>query len=148
MHHENPNNCNEADMAYRILIIDDEEGIRDAFMLALSRLPEYEVVPAASGAEGIELIRAQRPDLIFLDLHMPGMTGVEVMRKVLADDPSLRVYIVTAFHPEFMEELRAARDEQLNFELARKPLGAEQIRTIARAILGGGEVDRTEEPTQ
>jgi CheY-like chemotaxis protein len=131
-------------MAYRILIIDDEESIRDAFVLALSRLPDYDVVPAASGAEGIELVRAQRPDLIFLDLHMPGMTGVEVMRTVLAEDPSLRIYIVTAFHPEFMEELRAARDDQLHFELARKPLGAEQIRTIAKAILDGGLVGPTE----
>jgi len=132
-------------MAYRILIIDDEESIRDAFVLALSRLPDYDVVPAAGGTEGIELALAQRPDLIFLDLHMPGMTGVEVMRRVLAEDPSLRIYIVTAFHPEFMEELRAARDDQLNFELARKPLGAEQIRTIAQAILEGGLVGLTEE---
>ncbi|MGB5734031.1 MAG: response regulator transcription factor, partial [Thiohalocapsa sp.] len=118
------------------------------FILALSRLPEYDVVPAASGAEGIELVRTHRPDLIFLDLHMPGMTGVEVMRTVLAEDPSLRIYIVTAFHQEFMQELRAARDGGLNFELARKPLGAEQIRTIARAILSGGEVDLTQEVDQ
>lgn len=133
-------------MAYRILIIDDEEGIRDAFVLALSRLPDYQVVPAASGAEGIELVRVQRPDLIFLDLHMPDMTGVEVMRTVLAEDPSLRIYIVTAFHREFMEELVAARGEKLNFELARKPLGAEQIRTIAKAILDGGRIDPLGEP--
>lgn len=132
-------------MAYRILIIDDEESIRDAFKLALSRIPDYEVVPAASGDEGLELIGAQRPDLIFLDLHMPGMTGVEVMRRALSEDPSLRIYIVTAFHQEFMQELRAARDEQLNFELARKPLGAEQIRTITRSILNGGGVDLTAE---
>ena len=76
---------------------------------------------------------------------MPGMTGVEVMRRALSEDPSLRIYIVTAFHQEFMQELRAARDEQLNFELARKPLGAEQIRTITRSILNGGGVDLTAE---
>lgn len=135
-------------MTYRILIIDDEESIRDAFVLALSRLPDYEVVPAASGAEGIELVRAQRPDLIFLDLHMPGMSGVEVMRRLLVEDPTLRIYIVTAFHQEFLQELRAARDEGIGFELARKPLGAEQIRTITQAILGGGAVDMTAESVE
>lgn len=130
-------------MAYRVLIIDDEESIRDAFVLALSRSPDYDVLAAASGAEGIELVRAQRPDLIFLDLHMPGLSGVDVMRTVQAEDPTVRIYIVTAFHQEFMEELHAARDQGLNFELARKPLGAEQIRTIAHAILAGGDLDLT-----
>ncbi|UHD15152.1 response regulator [Thiocapsa bogorovii] len=130
-------------MAHRILIIDDEESIRDAFSLALGEEQGYEIFAAASGAEGLALVRERRPDLIFLDLHMPGMSGVDVMRSVLADDPSALIYIVTAFHQEFMQELRAVRDEGLTFELARKPLGAEQIRIIARGILGGGVVDPT-----
>lgn len=131
-------------MTHHILVIDDEEGVRDAFSLALSRNPDYAVATAADGAAGIARAREQRPDLVFLDLNMPGMTGVEVMRALLADDPTLRIYIVTAFHREFMEELRAARDQGLQFDLARKPLGGEQIRTIVRGILGGGAVDDAE----
>jgi CheY-like chemotaxis protein len=131
-------------MAHRILIIDDEESIRDAFMLALTSMPDCDVLPAADGAEGIRLIEEQRPDLVFLDLHMPGLTGMDVVRHVLPEDPSLPIYVVTAFHQEFMQELRAARDAGLHFELACKPLGAEQIRSITRAILGGGEIQVTE----
>lgn len=132
-------------MTYRILIIDDEESIRDAFQLALGPARGYDVAAASSGVEGIELARAERPDLVFLDLHMPGMSGVDVMCTLLAEDSTLAIYIVTAFHEEFMNELRAARDQGLSFELARKPLDTKQIRTIARAILGGGEVEVSEE---
>jgi len=124
-------------MKRRILVIDDEEGVRDAFVLALDNEPSLEVLTADSGAAGVERAREQRPDLVFLDLHMPGMTGVEAMRTLLSADPTLNIYIVTAFHQEFMPELKAARDDGLVFELARKPLGADQIRAAVHGILEG-----------
>ncbi|MBK1699805.1 response regulator [Thiococcus pfennigii] len=128
-------------MTYEILVIDDEEFVRDAFTLALTVEPVYHVRTADSGQTGLSMAREQRPDLIFLDLNMPKMSGVEVMRALLGEDPTLRIYIVTAFHREFMEELRDARDSGLAFELARKPLGAEQIRTVVHGALGGVAVD-------
>jgi len=131
-------------MTYEILVIDDEEGVRDAFTLALALEPIYRVRAAESGEAGLSMAREQRPDLIFLDLNMPKMSGVEVMRTLLAEDPTLRIYIVTAFHREFMEELRDARDSGLMFDLARKPLGAEQIRTVVHGVLGGVVLDPTE----
>lgn len=122
-------------MTRRILVIDDEEGVRDAFVLALSDEAALVVETAENGANGLAAAHAARPDLIFLDLNMPGMTGVEVMRELLAWDSELNIYIVTAFHQEFMQDLKAARSEGLAFELARKPLGAEQIRAIVHALL-------------
>ena len=85
-------------MTHRILVIDDETGIRDAFELALAGDPQLAVETAASGAEGIAKAAAARPDLVFLDLNMPEMNGVETMRRLLGADPTLRIYIVTAFH--------------------------------------------------
>jgi CheY-like chemotaxis protein len=126
-------------MTARILVIDDEEGVRDAFLLALEGETALEVITAVNGAIGVALAREQRPDLVFLDLNMPGMTGVEVMRLLLAEDASIPIYIVTAFHQDFMQELKAARAEGLRFELARKPLGADQIRQIVRIILGDSD---------
>ena len=128
-------------MSRTVLIIDDDEGVRDAFSLALQAYPGLDCRVAADGAEGIELARARRPDLVFLDLNMPGMSGVEVLRALLGWDPTLSVYIVTAFHEDFMHELRAAMQDGLSFQLARKPLGADQIRLVVRGALEGATPD-------
>ena len=127
-------------MTKRILIIDDDEGVRDAFTLALDGTPGLAVTTAVDGAAGVEAARAERPDLIFLDLNMPGMSGVETMARLLGEDATLAIYIVTAFHQDFMQDLKRARDAGQRFELARKPLRAEQIREIVFGILfsGGG----------
>ncbi len=122
-------------MAKHILVIDDEAGVRDAFDLALSSLG-YLVETVPDGLAGIAAASSRRPDLIFLDLKMPGIDGVETLRRlfVLHEVPS-PVYIVTAFACEFLAQLKQARDEKLMFQLAAKPLNAEQIRDIARMVL-------------
>ena len=79
------------------------------------------------------MAQAQRPDLIFLDLKMPGIDGIETMRRLLALDDSLSIYIVTAFSHEFLVKLKDAHAEGLKFQLANKPLTSSQIRHIARS---------------
>ncbi len=132
-------------MTRKILIIDDDEGVRDAFTLALDDEPELELMTAPDGLRGVEAAAAARPDLIFLDLHMPGINGVQTMTRLLEQDESLRIYIVTAFHQEFMQDLKRAQAAGMNFELARKPLNAEQIRRTVRGVLFGevGELPRS-----
>lgn len=119
-----------------ILIIDDDQGVRDAFELALA--DQYEVELATDGQRGINAVTARRPDLIFLDLKMPGIDGVETLRRIRPLAPNVPVYIVTAFAQDYMEPLQQAKADGLRFQLAAKPLTAEQIRMIARASLGGG----------
>jgi CheY-like chemotaxis protein len=75
---------------------------------------------------------AERPDLIFLDLRMPGIDGVETLRRLKAIDETLNIYIVTAFANEYMEQLKGINEEGLQFELASKPLSSAQIRNIAQ----------------
>lgn len=122
-------------MAVRILIIDDEASVRDAFELALEPLG-YTVECVADGLAGIEAARLCRPDLVFLDLKMPGIDGVETLRRLNAVDAAIPVHIVTAFSREYLEPLRRARAEHLSFEIASKPLSAEQIRQIAQSVVG------------
>lgn len=123
-------------MAKRILVIDDEEGVRDAFELALEPTG-YEVETASTGEEGLAKARHRRPDMIFLDLHMPGMDGVEVLRQLHCDCGGARVYIVTAFYSQFLARLRQAAAEGIPFELAKKPLSSEEIVAIAKSVLEG-----------
>ena len=118
-----------------IMVVDDDESVRDAFYLALVDEP-YTVVTCSSGDEAIALARTRRPDLTFLDLKMPGKDGVETMQALFALDPSLRVYVVTAFAEEFMDRLREARNLGLTFQILSKPINDEQIRLVAAATLG------------
>lgn len=118
-------------MGSKILVIDDDPAVRGAFKLILEE-DDYEVRVAEDGMLGIEMTKAERPDLIFLDLRMPGIDGVETLRRLKTVDESLNVYIVTAFASEFMEQLKAAHNEGLQFELASKPLSSAQIRNIAQ----------------
>ncbi|MGR8932036.1 MAG: response regulator [Gammaproteobacteria bacterium] len=120
-------------MLNNILVIDDDPAVRGAFKLILED-DGYVVREAENGREGIEMVMQERPDLIFLDLRMPGLDGVETLRRLKAIDETLNVYIVTAFATEFMDQLKAAHDEGLQFELASKPLSSTQIRNIAQIV--------------
>lgn len=121
-------------MPKRILIIDDDLAVRRAFQLAL-RGEGYEILEADNGAAGVQLALAEDLDLVYLDLRMPGIDGVETLRRIRAAKPDLVVYIVTAFHREFFDELIQARQEGLRFELLRKPLERQQIISITADIL-------------
>lgn len=120
-------------MINKILVIDDDPAVRGAFKLILEE-DGYVVSEAEGGEKGIEMVKCERPDLIFLDLRMPGIDGVETLRRLKALDESLNVYIVTAFAAEYMEKLKNAHAEGLQFELASKPLSATQIRNIAQVV--------------
>lgn len=117
-------------MVRKILVIDDDPAVRAAFKLILE--DGFSVREAETGLQGIEMALAERPDLIFLDLRMPGIDGVEVLRRLKAIDDTLNVYIVTAFANEYMEQLKVVHEEGIQFELASKPLSSVQIRNIAQ----------------
>ena len=68
-------------MKPRILVIDDEAAIRDSLRMILE-YEGYEVLQAATGDEGIKLVEREAPDLVFLDIKMPGMDGLEVLQKL------------------------------------------------------------------
>ena len=118
----------------RVLVIDDEESVRDAFADALEDMP-YVVEAASGGEEALSIAQSDPADLIFLDLKMPGMDGVEVLHHIRALDEVVPVYIVTAFHAEFLDRLQAAEEEGLAFQLLHKPIGQEAIRKVATAVL-------------
>lgn len=118
----------------RILVIDDDDAVRDSFVAALDTR-DYAPYGAASGQAGLESARAERPDLVFLDLKMPGLSGVETLTRLRALYPDLPVYLVTGFYGEFLEPLKELRRRGVPFELARKPLTVSEIRAITAGVL-------------
>ena len=118
-------------MSKRILVIDDERVIRKSFELALEDTG-FDVETADGGEQGLAMLQSGKYDLIFLDLKMPGLNGVETLRRIRLQGAKMPVYIITAFHTEFLKELKTLKNEGVDFELLRKPIGADQIAEIVR----------------
>ncbi len=120
----------------KVLVIDDDSGVRESFRAALEDAG-YAVTTAANGAAGIESAATEHPDLVFLDLKMPGLSGVETLQFLNDCCPRTPVYVVTGFYGEFLAPLRELQSRGVDFNLARKPLSATEIKTIAAGRIGG-----------
>ena len=81
-------------MKHRVLVIDDEVAIRDSLKMILE-YDGYECLLAPSGQAGLARVERDDPDLVFLDVRMPGMDGLEVLRKIRAIDELLPVVIIS-----------------------------------------------------
>ena len=81
-------------MSRKILVVDDEKHIRDSCIRLLQR-KRYDADGAASGAEALEKIGKDKYDLVLLDVRMPGMDGIEVLRKAKEIVPDILVLILT-----------------------------------------------------
>jgi two-component system nitrogen regulation response regulator GlnG len=80
----------------RLLLIDDEEDVRYSLQRILAG-EAIELATAASGEEGLKVIPKFKPDLVLMDVRMTGMTGLETLRKIRANDPKLLVILMTAY---------------------------------------------------
>jgi two-component system sensor histidine kinase/response regulator len=80
----------------KILIIDDEEVVRDSCTLILEG-GDYSVSTASSGDEGLKLVDDVKPDLVFIDLKMPGIPGIDVLEKISATNPTIVSIVITGY---------------------------------------------------
>src|SRR5215207_4456923 len=82
----------------RVLVVDDHPVVRHGLIAILRYEPGIEVVgDAADGAEAVRLILEQRPDVVLLDLRLPQLSGIEVMRQVRAQAPNVRFLVLTTY---------------------------------------------------
>ncbi|MFI2203647.1 response regulator [Streptomyces sp. NPDC020192] len=85
-------------MTITVLLADDQPLVRAGLTMVIDGLPDLEIVAeAATGAEAVRLAREMRPDVVVMDIRMPGMDGIEATRAVAADDGAPRVLILTTF---------------------------------------------------
>src|SRR5215471_8036719 len=118
-------------MARRILIIDDEQGIRGA-LGQLLEFEGYEVRAVANAVDGITEYARQRPDLVFLDVKMAGIDGVEALKKIKESDPSAIVVMISG-HATIQTAVEAT---QLGaYDILEKPLDTDRILVTLRNAL-------------
>ncbi len=123
-------------MSKRILVIDDDAAVRKSFALTLDDAG-WQVETVESGEAGVDKASNTKYDLIFLDLKMPGINGVETLIRLRDNGHKMPVYIITAFQEEFMDQLRVAANEGYEFEVMQKPIGSEDLVRITKAVLEG-----------
>ena len=118
-------------MKHRIVVIDDEAAIRDSLKMILE-YDGYECLLAPSGQAGLACVRRDDPDLVFLDVKMPGMDGIEVLRKIRALDELLPVVIISG-HGTVSTAVEATRLGA--FDFLEKPLSTDRVGVTIRNAL-------------
>jgi DNA-binding NtrC family response regulator len=115
-----------------VLVVDDEEVIRDFFNRTLT---EYKVLTASSGEEALSIIKKDKPDLVLLDIKMPGINGIETLRKIKEIDSSIAVVMLSAF--ETLETNIAAARLGAYTSIA-KPFDLEEMKSIIKVAMVSG----------
>jgi two-component system nitrogen regulation response regulator NtrX len=120
----------------RILVIDDEAAIRDSLKMILE-YEDYQFVGAASGQDGLTIVQRERPDAVLLDIKMPGMDGMEVLRKLNAIDETLPVIMISG-HGGTATAVEAIKSGAVDF--FDKPLSTERVIVTLRNVLKQSEL--------
>jgi PAS domain S-box-containing protein len=117
--------------AARILVVDDELGPRESLRMLLK--PSYQIQTAESGRVALDQIPAYRPDIVILDIKMPELDGLEVLRRIKRIDPAIEVVMITAYAS--LETVKMALTHGA-FEYLIKPFSRQDLEDVVRRALG------------
>ncbi|MET1123901.1 MAG: response regulator [Archaeoglobaceae archaeon] len=119
-------------MTLRILVADDDDGIREVLKVMLK---EYEVFEATDGVEAVNLYKAARPDVVFMDIFMPRLDGIEATKEIIKIDPNAVIIGITAFARSKKEEmLKAGAKDVIEKPFTRKKLKEVINRYVAKKV--------------
>ena len=121
-------------MTIRVLIADDQPLMRAAFDMTIRAEADMELVgEATDGQEAVDLARLAHPDVVLMDVRMPTLDGVEATKLLVAEDPSIKILILTTFEIDeyAIEALRAGASGFLLKDVRPEEL-AQAIRVVAR----------------
>lgn len=122
-------------MNIRVLVVDDHVVLREGVAAMLAREPGLELAgEAANGAEALNAFRRLRPDVVLLDLQMPGMGGLEVIEKLRAEAPKARIIVLTTYEGD-VQAVRALRAGASGY-LLKSSLRRELLDAIAAVHAG------------
>src|SRR6266550_4838330 len=123
-----------------ILVVDDEDGVRESVREVLSD-EGYRVLDTSDGAQVLKIIRDERPELVLLDIWMPQMDGIGLLKEIKAQEPNINVVMVSG-HGNIHTAVTATKFGA--FDFIEKPVSLEGLLlTVQRAL---GELPRASEP--
>ena len=124
----------------RVALVDDEAMVRVGLRMVLSAEPDLEVVgEAADGGAAVAMVTESSPDVVLMDVRMPGVDGIEGARRVLAAAPDVKVVVLTTFdEDEYVEAALRAGVSGFLLKVAPPERLVEGVRTVAS---GGGLLD-------
>ena len=115
----------------KILVVDDEEDVRETLSTVLENL-DYEPYLAADGEEALQVIRNKPIDIILSDLYMPGMNGIELLKRVKSEKKGIVFLMITA-HPTIETAVDAIKKGA--YDYLTKPFHIEEVRIkLSRAM--------------
>lgn len=115
----------------KVLIVDDQFGIRILLSEVLQK-EGYQTFQAANGVQALEITRKDPPDLVLLDMKIPGMDGIEILKRMKKIDPDIRVIIMTAYGE--LDTIQESKDLGALAHFA-KPFDIDDIRKAVRKYI-------------
>jgi two-component system, NarL family, invasion response regulator UvrY len=133
-----PSGASERAARVRLLLVDDHAVVRAGLKGLLATLPNAEIYEAANGQDALELVRHVQPQLVMLDLNLPGIGGVELVRRVV-DAGAARV-LVLSMHAEPLYAARAL-DAGAKGYLSKNASPDEVLHAVRRVMEGGRYIE-------
>jgi DNA-binding NarL/FixJ family response regulator len=126
--------------AIRVLVADDHKVVRDGLCALLGMIPGIEVIGAAvDGADAIRQARRHVPDVVLMDLHMPNCDGVEATRRIVGDQPSVRVVVLTGYSDD--ERVFGALAAGARGYLTKDASAGEIFQAVSAVCAGNAQLD-------
>ena len=116
---------------YTILLVDDEAGIRNVLNITLTHAG-FKVLLAADGEEGLSIFKAKKPDIVISDIKMPGINGIELLRRIKQTRPETEVIMITG-HGDMDLAVKSLQYEAADF--ITKPIDSEELEiSVGKAV--------------
>ena len=119
----------------KILLVDDHVVVRSGLRNLLTSVADTQISEAATGRDALLRLRQDRPDLVLLDLNLPGIGGLELLRRMLLEDKTVRI-LVLSMHAEPLYATRAMEIGARGY--LSKNASAEELLTAGRRVAEGG----------
>lgn len=118
-------------MLMKVLVVDDNALTRYTIKALLDKLGHEVVAEAETGAQAMEFFSALKPDVVFLDLILPGKSGVEVLEDLRAADPKARIVVITAVDQNELD--RRLADKGV-VTVLRKPFSFDDFKALMKSL--------------